>query len=55
MGGTVDGLPTEKGEPVLASGGLVEVGCPNLKLGNWNGTVTVVELVDEVAGGCTFG
>jgi hypothetical protein len=51
VGGTVDGLPKEKGEPVLAGGRLVEVGCPNLKLGNWNGAVAVVELVDEVAGG----
>jgi hypothetical protein len=51
VGGTVDGLPKEKGEPVLAGGGLVEVGCPNLKSGNWNGAVAVVEPVDEVAGG----
>jgi hypothetical protein len=51
VGGTVDGLPKEKGELVLAGGGLVEVGSPNLKPENWNGAVAVVELVDEVAGG----
>jgi hypothetical protein len=51
VGGTVDGLPKEKGELVPACGALVEVGCPNLKSGNWNGAVAVVELVDEAAGG----
>ena len=49
--GTIDGLPKEKEELVLAGGGLVEVGCPNLKSGNWKGAVAVVKLVDEVAGG----
>lgn len=51
VGGTVDGLLKEKREPVIAGGGLVEVGCLNLKSGNWKGAVAVVELVDEVAGG----
>ena len=51
VGGTVDGLPKEKGELVFAGGGLVDVGCPNLKSGNWKGAVAVVEPVDEVAGG----